>query len=56
MLDGQTVRVSIIEKSRKKRVYQLCYDAEVAAMLESLWKNFNRLCGKLFAPIPQAKL
>jgi putative addiction module killer protein len=56
MLDGQTVRVSIIEKSRKKRVYKPYYDAEVAATLESLWKNFNWPCGKLFAPFLRQNL
>jgi hypothetical protein len=49
-LDGQTITVKTVEKSRKKRVCQPSYDAAVAAMLELLWKNFNRPCGKLFAP------
>jgi hypothetical protein len=39
--DGQAVTVVIVEKSRKKRVYQLSYDTPVAAMLELLWKNFD---------------
>jgi hypothetical protein len=48
MMDGQAVNV---EKSQKTGLPTLpYYDAEVAATLESLWKNFNRPCGKLFAP------
>ena len=49
LLDGQTTSVTVVEKSRKKRVYHPCYDAPVADMLELLWKNFNWPCGKLFA-------
>ena len=56
ILDGQTVTVKIVEKSRKKRVYQPYYDAEVADMLELLWKNFNWPCGKLFAPFLRQNL
>ncbi|MDR2742791.1 MAG: hypothetical protein LBB98_11660, partial [Treponema sp.] len=55
-LDGQTVTVVIVEKSRKTRVYQPFSDAPVAAMLELLWKNFNRPCGKLFAPFLRQNL
>jgi hypothetical protein len=40
-LDGQTVKVSVVEKTRGDRVYQPSYDTEVAIMLELLWKNFN---------------
>jgi transposase InsO family protein len=49
LLDGQTVTVKTVEKSRKKRVYHPYYDTEVAVMLELLWTNFNWPCGKLFA-------
>jgi hypothetical protein len=50
LLDSQAVTVKIVEKSRKERIYQPCYDAAVADMLELLWKNFNRPWGKPFAP------
>jgi hypothetical protein len=50
MLDGRSVTVAIVAKSRKKRVCQPCYDTAVAEMPELLWKNFNRPCGKLLAP------
>ena len=33
VLDGQAVTVTIVEKSRKKRVYQPYYDAAIAAAL-----------------------
>jgi hypothetical protein len=56
LLDGQTVKVIIVEKSRKKRVYQPYYDAPVAEMLELLWINFNWPCGKLFAPFLRLNL
>jgi hypothetical protein len=56
LLNGETVTVAIVEKSRKKRVYQPYYDAEVADMLELLWKNFNWPCGKLFAPFLRQNL
>jgi hypothetical protein len=56
MMDNQAVKVVTVEKSRKKRVYQPYYDAEVAATLESLWKNFNWPCGKLFAPFLRQNL
>jgi transposase InsO family protein len=56
VLDGQTVKVTTVEKSRKKRVYQPCYDTAVAEMLELLWKNFNWPCGKLFAPFLRQNL
>ncbi|MDR0707529.1 MAG: hypothetical protein LBF60_06615, partial [Treponema sp.] len=56
VLDGETVTVAIVEKSRKKRACQPSYDAAVAAMLELLWKNFNRPCGKLFAPFLRQNL
>jgi transposase InsO family protein len=56
LLDGQTVTVKIVEKSRKKRVYHPYYDEQTAAALESLWKNFNYPCGKLFAPFLRLNL
>jgi hypothetical protein len=56
LLDGQTVTVKIVEKSRKKRVYHPYYDAQTATMLELLWKNFNYPCGKLFAPFLRLNL
>jgi hypothetical protein len=56
LMDGRTVMVKIIEKNRKKRVYQPYYDAPVADMLEVLWKNFNGPCGKLFAPFLRLNL
>jgi hypothetical protein len=56
ILDGQTVTVKMVEKSRKKRVYQPYYDTAVADMLEVLWKNFNRPWGKLFAPFLRQNL
>ncbi|MDR1574784.1 MAG: hypothetical protein LBS37_02155, partial [Treponema sp.] len=56
MLDGQSVTVTMIEKSRKKRVYQPSYDTAVAEMLETLWENFNWPCGKLFAPFLRQNL
>jgi hypothetical protein len=56
LLDGQTVTVKIVEKSRKKRAYLPYYDAPVAVMLELLWKNFNWPCGKLFAPFLRQNL
>jgi hypothetical protein len=55
-LDGQAVSLKVVEKSRKKRVYQPYYDTAVAAMLELLWKNFNWPCGKLFAPFLRLNL
>ncbi|MDR2739186.1 MAG: hypothetical protein LBB68_05075 [Treponema sp.] len=54
--DGQAATVVIVEKSRKKRVCQPSYGAPAAAMLEVLWKNFNRPCGKLFAPFLRQNL
>jgi hypothetical protein len=36
LLDGQAVKVTIVEKTRKKRVYQPYYDAAVAAMPRSV--------------------
>jgi hypothetical protein len=56
MLDGQSVKVTLVEKSRKKRVYQPYYDTTVAEMLELLWRNFNWPCGKLFAPFLKQNL
>jgi hypothetical protein len=56
LLDGQTVTVKTVEKSRKKRVYHPYYDTEVAVMLELLWANFNWPCGKLFAPFLRLNL
>jgi transposase InsO family protein len=56
VLNGQTVTVKIVEKSRKKRACHPYYDAGVAAMLELLWKNFNWPCGKLFAPFLRLNL
>ena len=56
MLDGQTVNVTTVEKTRKKRVYHPYYDTPVADMLELLWKNFNWPCGKLFAPFLRQNL
>jgi hypothetical protein len=56
MMDNQAVTVVAVEKNRKKRVCQPCYDAEAAALLKSLWKNFNRPCGKLFAPFLRQNL
>jgi hypothetical protein len=41
LLDGQTATVKIVEKSRKKRACHPYYDAQTAAVLELLWKNFN---------------
>jgi hypothetical protein len=41
VLNGETVRVKTVEKSRKKRVYQPYYGPEVAETLELLWRNFN---------------
>jgi hypothetical protein len=55
-LDGEAVKVTTVEKSRKKRVYPPYYDAAVANMLELLWKNFNWPCGKLFAPFIRLNL
>jgi hypothetical protein len=56
VLDGETVRVKTVEKSRKKRVYQPFYDSETAETLELLWRNFNWPCGKLFAPFLRLNL
>ena len=55
-MDGQPVKVFLVEKSRKKRVYHPYYDTPVAAMLELLWKNFNWPCGKRFAPFLRQNL
>ncbi|GHV73082.1 integrase [Spirochaetia bacterium] len=55
-IDGETVKVKIVEKSRKKRVYTPYYDEEVAKMLLFLWQRFNWQCGKLFAPFMRQNL
>jgi hypothetical protein len=56
VIDGKAVTVKIVAKSRKKRVYQPYYDAEVQKHLELLWANFNWPCGKLFAPFLRQNL
>ena len=56
MADGQAVKVTIVEKTRKKRGYRPSYDTAVAATLELLRKNFNRPRGKLFAPFLRQNL
>jgi transposase InsO family protein len=56
VLDGQPVKAVIVEKTRKKRVYQPYYDEKTAETLEWLWKNFNWPCGKLFAPFLRQNL
>ncbi|MDR0689612.1 MAG: hypothetical protein LBG08_05025 [Spirochaetaceae bacterium] len=56
MLDDQAVKVTLVEKTRKKWVYQPYYDTAVADMLELLWKNFTWPCGKLFAPFLRQNL
>ena len=55
-LGGKTVNVKIVERSRKKRVYQPYYDEEVADKLFLLWQNFNWQCGQLFAPFLRLNL
>ncbi|GHV93588.1 hypothetical protein AGMMS50268_40910 [Spirochaetia bacterium] len=55
-IGGETVKVKIVEKNRKKRVYTPYYDAEVATMLLFLWQRFNWQCGKLFAPFMRQNL
>jgi hypothetical protein len=56
IIDGKNVKVKIVEKSRKKRVYKPYYDEKTAEMLFILWQDFNRQCGKLFAPFLRLNL
>ncbi len=55
-IDGKAVKITIGQKSKKKRVGHPRYGSEVKKAIIALWKFFDYMCGKRLVVLIQANL